>query len=297
MSGLRGRSFASHTITTKALIVTIFSLIVVGSICTLLTIPAALASPIVSDDFNNNSLDTLKWDSSNLFSGFTDTNVAIAETSQRLEIGPLLQNVNGSSYRGVQTVNSYNFSNAYSFVELVQAPASNTTGDAMFTIGNDVNAYYRLYVEAGTLYGIRKIGATKTTLFSTTYNSTNHRFLRIRHDSGNVTLDTAPGSAGVPGTWTQQYTETWNSSISTSAIIFEVKGGTFQVEANAPGKVIFDNFEVASNTPAPTVTGIFPQSGSMTGGTSVTITGTGFSAGATVSFGPTHIAATNVTVV
>jgi hypothetical protein len=35
-----------------------------------------------------------------LFSGFTNTNVPIAETAQRLEIGPLLQNVSGSSYRG-----------------------------------------------------------------------------------------------------------------------------------------------------------------------------------------------------
>jgi IPT/TIG domain len=294
MSGTQGRVFVSHTITTKALIRIILSLIVVGSICTLLT--RTLASPIVSDDFNDNSLDTAKWDANNLFSGFTNTNVAIAETSQRLEIGPLLQNVSGSSYRGICTVNSYNFSNAYSFVELVQAPASNTAGDAMFTIGNDVNNYYRLYVSAGNLIGQKKIGGTKTTLFTTTYDTTNHRFLRIRHtDTGAVTLDTAPGSSGVPGTWTQRYTETWNSSISTSAIVFEVKGGTWQVEANAPGKVIFDNFEVAGNTPAPTVTAISPTSGTTSGGTSVTITGTGFLSGATVSLGGSS--ATNITVV
>ena len=158
MSGPHGRVFASHTITTKTLIVMIFSLIVVGSICTLLIFPRALAAPIVSDDFNDNSLDTAKWDSNNLFSGFTNTNVPIAETSQRLEIGPLLQNVSGSSYRGIRTVNTYNFSDSYSFVELVQAPASNTTADAMFTVGNDVTAYYRMYVTAGSLNGQRKIG-------------------------------------------------------------------------------------------------------------------------------------------
>src|SRR5829696_740304 len=257
MSGPHPRGFASRTISAKALIVVIFSLIVVGSICTLLTFPRALASPIVSDDFNDNSLDTAKWDT-NLFSGFTNTSVPMAETNQRLEIGPLLQNVAGSSYRGVCTVNIFNFSGAYSYVELVQAPASNTAADAMFTIGNDVDNYYRIYVSAGTLYGLKKIAGTKTTLFSTTYNSTNHRFLRIRHDSatGNVTLNTAPGSSGVPGTWVQQYSETWNSSISISAIIFEVKGGTWQVEANAPNKVIFDNFQVAT----PDSTGTPPSS-------------------------------------
>src|SRR5215204_1727647 len=145
MSAPRPRVFNSYKITTKALIAIILALIV-GSISTLLTFPRALAAPIVSDDFNDNSLDTAKWDSTTLFSGFTNTNVPIAETAQRLEIGPLLQNVSGSSYRGIRTVNTYNFSNAYSFVELVQAPASNTAADAMFTIGIDVDNYYRMYV-------------------------------------------------------------------------------------------------------------------------------------------------------
>src|SRR5918996_612161 len=244
MSGPHGRVFSSRTITTKALVV--FSLIVVGSICALLIFPRALAAPIVSDDFNDNSIDTAKWNPNDLFSGFTNTNVPIAETSQRLEIGPLLQNVSGSSYRGMRTVNTYSFSDSYSFVELVQAPASNTNADAMFTVGTSVTAYYRIAVTAGSLKGVRNIGGVKTTLFSITYDSTNHRFWRIRHTStGAVTLDTAPGSSGVPGTWTQQYSEIWSSSISTSGIIFEIKGGTSQVEANAPGKVIFDNFHAA----------------------------------------------------
>ena len=49
------------------------------------------------------------------------------------------------------------------------------------------------------------------------------------------------------------------------------------------------------SNPAPTVTSITPGSGVATGGTAVTITGTGFLAGATVSFGGT--AATGVTLV
>jgi exonuclease III len=250
------RSFASRKVTTRTLIGTVFSLTVVALICTLLTFPHALAAPIVSDNFNDNSLDTAKWDT-NLFSGFTNTSLPMAETSQRLEIGPLLQNTAGSNYRGIRTDSSYNFSGAYSYVELVQPAAANTAADAMFTIGNDVDNYYRLYVSAGNLIGLKKIAGTKTTLFSITYNSTDHRFLRIRNDSGSVTLDTAPGSSGTPGTWTQRYTETWNSTISTSSIIFELKGGTWQSEANAPGTVIFDNFHVVvpgSPTPTPTPT-------------------------------------------
>ena len=192
MSGLRGRLYATRTITTKMLIGITFSLTVVGLICSLLNFPRALAASILADDFNDNSIDTAKWNPNDLFSGFTNTNVPIAETSQRLEIGPLLQNVSGSSYRGMRTVNTYTFSDAYAYVELVQAPASNTQGEAMFTVGSSVTAYYRIWVEAGTLFGTRNVGGTKTTLFSTTYNSTNHRFLRIQNTStGAVTLDTA----------------------------------------------------------------------------------------------------------
>ena len=51
----------------------------------------------------------------------------------------------------------------------------------------------------------------------------------------------------------------------------------------------------STSAPAPTVTSIAPNSGTTDGGTGVTITGTGFQAGATVSLGTT--AATGVTVV
>jgi Big-like domain-containing protein len=206
-------------------------------------------APILSDDFNDNSIDAAKWISDNLFSGFTNLAVPMSETAQRLEIGPLLQNVNGSSYRGVRSVNAYNFTGAYSYVELVQAPSAATSADAMFTIGKDVDYYYRIYVNAGNLIGLKRIAGVKTTLFTIPYDPVNHRFLRIRHDSatGALTLDTAPGDAGAPGTWVQRYSEIWNTQVTLGAIIFEVKGGTWQIEANPPGKVIFDNFRVAVN--------------------------------------------------
>ena len=241
------RPVLSHTIATKTLVTITFSLIVVVSICTLSTLTRALAATIVSDDFNDNSIDTAKWDPNNLASGpVTDLNVPIAETGKRLRIGPLLQNVNGFSYRGLSTINTYVFDNSSAYVELVQAPAVNTNADAAFSVCSDFNDCYRINESAGNLTGVRRTaigrGAVEAVLFSIPYDTTNHRFLRIRNDAGNLYLETAPGTGGVPGTWTQQYTEVWNSQIVTSAVVFELKGGTSQVEANAPGRVIFDNF-------------------------------------------------------
>ena len=208
-----------------------------------------LVTPILSDDFNDNSIDTAKWATS-VVSCCNDTNVPVAETSQQFEIGPLLQNSSGFSYRGISSVNTYNFADAYAYVELVQAPAANTDAEARFAVCSDFNNCYRIYESAGNLIGLRRTsigrGATESVLFSITYDTTDHRFLRIRNDSGDLYMETAPGSGGVPGTWTQQYSESWNPLIVTSAIIFEISAGTSQVEANAPGTVIFDNFDAAN---------------------------------------------------
>ena len=255
-------------------------------------------STILGDDFNDNSIDTAKWNTTNLFSGFTDTALPVSETGQRFEIGPLLQNTSGSHYRGLVSVNAYDFTNGAAYVELVQPAASTTNGDAMFTIGPNVDNFYRLYVNSGQLIGQKKIGGTKTTVFTISYDSVNHRFLRIRHDAGSMIMETAPANGSAPGTWVQRYSELWNSSVVLTSTLFEVKGGTSVAETNAPGKVIFDNFVFKRNgqapVPPPTLSSVSPASGPAAGGTSLTLTGTQFVTGATVSVGGTS--ATNVNV-
>ncbi len=75
-------------------------------------------------------------------------------------------------------------------------------------------------------------------------------------------------------------------------------GATARVRVACVGNVFFavsrPSFTITAGAAAPTVTGIAPASGSTGGGTNVTITGTGFLAGATVSIG--GVAATSVVV-
>jgi hypothetical protein len=201
---------------------------------------------LLADDFNDGSLNSSVWVANNLFSGFTDASIATVET-QRLEIGPLKQ-LDGSHYNGIRSISSYDFTGAYAYVQLVQAPSSTTAADAFFTIGLNVDNCYRMYVEAGSLVLQRKVGGAKQTLASITFNASYHAFWRIRHDavSGQVIFETAPANAGAPGAWTQVFSEQWNiPSIPLGSVSFELKGGTWRNEPGAPGSVIFDNFKAA----------------------------------------------------
>jgi hypothetical protein len=127
------------------------------------TAPAGGETILLSDDFNDASLNTSKWLANNLFSGFTDPTVALSET-QTLAIGPLKQNTDGSHYNGIRSQASFDFTNGYSYVQLVQAPNPLTAADAFFTIGLNVDNCYRMYVESGNLIVQKKIGGAKSTM-------------------------------------------------------------------------------------------------------------------------------------
>jgi len=208
--------------------------------------PAAGETVFVDDDFNDGVIDTSKWSANNLFSGFTDAAVPLHETTA-FEVGPLSQ-IDGSHYNGIRSASAFNFTGGYAYVQLVQPPNASTAADAFFTIGTNVDNCYRMYVESGSLIVQSKIGGTKQTLLTVSYNATNHAFWRIRHDavSGQVVFETAPNDAGAPGAWTQVAAQAWNASaIPLASVMFELKGGTWRLEATNPGTVIFDNFKAA----------------------------------------------------
>jgi hypothetical protein len=202
---------------------------------------------LLADDFNDGAIDGSKWITNNLFSGFTDSTVALQETTQ-FRIGPLTQGVDGSHYNGIRSASAFNFTGGYAYVQLVQGPSSTTAADAFYTIGVNVDNCYRMYVEAGNLIVQSKIGGAKQTLLTVAFNSTNHAFWRIRHDAltGQVVFEAAPVTSGAPGTWVQLASAAWNTSaIPLTAVNFELKGGTWRTEANNPGTVVFDNFKAA----------------------------------------------------
>jgi acid phosphatase len=203
---------------------------------------------LLADDFNDNSLNTSKWNPGSLFSGFTDPRLPVTEANQRIEIGPLMPGAGGSHYAGIRSAVGHDFTNAYCQVEAVQTAGGSTSADAMLTLGRDVNAYYRIYVEGTSIVFQKRIAGSKVTLLTAAYNPVTDRYWRIRHESasGRVLFESAPANGGVPGTWSVRYTEAWNvSAVPLAQILFELKAGTWQAEVNPPGSVFFDNFKAA----------------------------------------------------
>ena len=225
-----------------------------ASTCGRTVTPSSGPPAILSDNFNDNSIDTTKWNTQNMFTMWTNLNVPITETNQQLQI-TLLQTP-ATAHRGLRSVNSFNFTGANSYLELVQSPSVTTDAEASFAVGNNPSSadltqarFYRIYVKHGTLFGERRTSNTvKTTLFSIAYDPVAHRFWRIRHNAGSVTLDTAPGSSSVPGTWVQRFTQTWHSAIPVTSVVFEFRAGTSNQQTN-PGTAIFDNFVFSANSP------------------------------------------------
>ena len=214
---------------------------------------AASDTVLLADALNTSPINTSKWIAGSLFSGYTDKSVSMGIAGGSLNIGPLPKNSSGSHYNGLVSKTTYQFEGAFAYVEVTGPPSASTKADAMLTIGLNVENFYRIYVEGGSLIVQRMINGTKTQLFATGYSAVNDKFLEIRHDpsTGKVWFETAPDAGGgVPGTWTAEWSEVWNTAaVPLSGVQFEIKAGTWQAESTNPDTVKFANFLAAVPPP------------------------------------------------
>jgi PKD repeat protein len=263
---------------------------------------------LLADDFNDNSLDGSKWSVSQI-TGSQDPGIPVAETSQRLNVGPLLQGASGFHFNGLTSNLAYDFTGAYVYLQVVTPPPSTSTSELRLSVAGANSPSGNLYrmIILGPNLKLQKVigGAAVNVIPPFTYNATTMKFMRIRHDasSGNVVFETAPASASdanVPGTWTIKYQEAWTnwsggSGVQLNNVKFEIRIGTATADSVSAGTLSVDNFSAVRPAPVPTITSVSPADGPETGGTQVSISGSNFSAGSTVTFG--GVAATKVNVV
>ena len=62
----------------------------------------------------------------------------------------------------------------------------------------------------------------------------------------DVVFETAPGTDGVPGAYTERYRNVWAAAVNASGLKVEIKAGTSVAEAGA-GTASWDNVLVATN--------------------------------------------------
>lgn len=109
------------------------------------------------------------------------------------------------------------------------------------------------------------VSSAVTTVATLALSSTDHKWLRIRHNGTQVVWDTSPDSS----TWTQQ--ATWTPTFSLTNLQVTIGSGFTGTEP-APGTAIVDNVNVPSNAPSFTVSASPSGSGTLTATQSVTLT-------------------------
>ena len=136
-----------------------------------------------------------------------------------------------ASYNGILSAMPMTASGATSAtIELVQPVSQGGFVDCGFAVESETATRYGFGVGGGNL--VTRIDSDQVVV---AYNPTAHRHLRIRHDSGTVTLETSADRT----TWTPQRAAAVTPITQATVLIF---AGAFAVGSPEPGEAIFDRF-------------------------------------------------------
>jgi len=184
-----------------------------------------------SDNFNDNSLDVAKWTE---WSGGD-----VSETSQTLRI----TSTTAASYKGMNSAVRGSLVGSSVHVEVPHVLTGLTSGSTMLQVGPDDQHTITLYVGGTTFAAEYQIEGVFTTVATTAYNSTTHRWWRIRESGGTVYYEYSANGG------------TWSALTSTAApfTLTTIRVSLFIGTDAANGSTdtaIFDNlnaFPVATN--------------------------------------------------
>jgi hypothetical protein len=196
----------------------------------------AYAAVTISDDFNDNTLDTQKWYK------LSAPDFTVAEQNGRLEITPASTSTNYDGYYSATTVD---LTDSRISVEGVNIPTLPNYGSYLF-LSDGVN--YLLFGVGGVYDNLvlqHSVGGVMTqAVFN--YNATAHRFWRIRHDraSDTVVFEASPDAV----TWTALRTVPRQFPLNNLYAWLMVR----QYATTSPtGTTVFDNlWHEANPTPA-----------------------------------------------
>lgn len=194
----------------------------------------ALVSTI-SDTFDDNLIDSTKWNS------YTASSGAVAETGQQMQT-TLAASTNGS-WAGIHSVHQFDLTGSSIFMQIVSATTGNSWLD--LTLSNEplptVDNFIAIGINVGTqrLEAVKEVAGSDTTLADIAYDPAVHKWVRLRESGGTVYWDWATDPNG---TWTNLYSTTPPVPITNVYVVcddYEYDG------ASTPNAHKFDNLNVS----------------------------------------------------
>lgn len=185
----------------------------------------------LSDDFNDNSLDTTKWNIN-----APGSPAVVSEQGQVIQIA---LPPNTATYNGIGSKTTHDMRDKTMEVEVVQAPSHAGWVEHSIQVALDGSNYYLVGAGSGSIV-FRSVvnGAQDQTVLN--YDPVAFRFWGIRHDqaTNKISLQTSPDGV----TWTTRKRVT--AGFSLSAVYFYVYAGAWGTGNSNPGVAKYDNFQV-----------------------------------------------------
>jgi hypothetical protein len=211
-----------------------------SSFSNIAAVSTASPSDLFSDDFDDGVIDFSKW-SFGLFSratSYLDLLVSVSEQSGRLVISPSPL-VDDNHYNGLKSARSWDLNDASASVEVVDTADNKAV--TIFAVGTDKNNWLAFRAKGGTHY-VEQRAAAVTTKNSVSFNRTEARFWRIRHDAraDTVVFETSADRISWVTVWTVP------RPFSLSAVRIELSSVTGEIIAT-PGVAVFDNLRLEPN--------------------------------------------------
>lgn len=213
----------------------------------------ATSAPHISemrDTFDDNSIDPNLWSMGSSSESFDDASVTTSETGQQLQIQPL-GSTGGNHFYGVFS-KSFDFTGGEVIVEAIQVPGN---------VGIDVKMHFSIqsgprneqqicsiwYDGSNTMNFGFKTHTAGWNAATTAYNATNHKYWKIRHNSGNIQWLTSADTV----TWAlQRNISVGGTEINLEQVVVHLWAGTTG-SVTSPAAAIFDNLSIYPGTIKP----------------------------------------------
>lgn len=185
----------------------------------------------LTDNFDDNSLDATKWVSA------TASSATAAETGAKIVLTPAASTVGSTS--SITSLNAFSLVGSQVLVEVPQV-ADTTNVYTNFYMQSDSNNYVGIGIGAGNLEYIQNVAGSFSAPYTVAYNSTNHRWWRIRESNGFMYTDYS--ADGI--TWTNFYTVANPISV---VGVFAVMSVYEHTSTGTPSATQFNNFNLGTS--------------------------------------------------